>query len=287
MPLFANSLLPHLVDVGVLHRHVGDPYVRTLHNHPDWIEILFLTQGGGTYVISGKCYSVRAPAVVIYNQGEWHEEQTDSQVQNEVLFLGCTHVSPAELAPANVPILHVGEQMATFEKWFRLMLMDKQKPVTRASEKIADHVLTILLTELAAFAAPDILCAHTRAARTVANIQRCIHENYACPLTLTDIAQKTFLTSSHLSHVFKKATGVSPIQYLISYRLEVAKQYLTTTDKTIEDIALHVGYESTPHFHSVFKKCVGLSPGLYRELESRKAENHPGARIQQPGGEHP
>ena len=258
----------------MLSRKVGDSFVRALHNHPDWIEILFLTQGGGTYIISGTSYNVCAPAVIIYRQGEWHEEYIDSQVQNEVLFLGCTNLSPAELTSETVSVLPVGEEMATFEKWFRLMLMDKHKPVTCASEKITDHILTILLTELAAFAAPNVFSGYTRSVRTVSDIQCYIHENYMYPITLNNIAQKTFLTPSHLSHVFKKATGVSPIQYLIAYRLEVAKQYLTTTDETIEAIAHYVGYESIPHFHSIFRKDVGLSPGHYRELEARKFETN-------------
>jgi AraC-like DNA-binding protein len=57
---------------------------------------------------------------------------------------------------------------------------------------------------------------------------------------------------------------MTPIHYLIQYRIEAAKQYLRGTRESVERIALLVGYESPTHFQYVFKQRVGQTPGQYR-----------------------
>ena len=63
---------------------------------------------------------------------------------------------------------------------------------------------------------------------------------------------------------FQQATGLSPLEYVHTLRLEEAKQHLETGDEAVEAIAQAVGYEDAAYFSRLFRRKVGLSPAQYR-----------------------
>lgn len=63
---------------------------------------------------------------------------------------------------------------------------------------------------------------------------------------------------------FRKATGMTPLEYVHAVRLEEAKQLLETTDDTLEKLAERVGYEDATFFSRLFRRSVGLTPAQYR-----------------------
>lgn len=84
------------------------------------------------------------------------------------------------------------------------------------------------------------------------------------PLTLDDLSNKVHLNPSYLIRIFKKITGVTPMQYLTELRMNAAICYLSSADMTIEDIAERTGYSSIHHFSSLFKRRYGISPSHWR-----------------------
>ena len=71
-----------------------------------------------------------------------------------------------------------------------------------------------------------------------------------------------------LSRKFKQATGYSPIDYLIQFRLFKAKEMLLHTDATLDEIAAGIGYPDGYYFGCMFKKHTGLSPLQFKEKTS-------------------
>ena len=83
---------------------------------------------------------------------------------------------------------------------------------------------------------------------------------------MDQIAQNMYLSSVYISKIFKEETGESPINYLISLRLEKAKDHLIASESiSIKEIAHSVGYDDVYHFSKLFKKYYGLSPLNYRK----------------------
>lgn len=76
--------------------------------------------------------------------------------------------------------------------------------------------------------------------------------------------QMSGLSERSFKRRFQKATGMTPIQYVHTLRLEEAKQLLESTDMSIEAIAGEVGYEDMSFFSRLFRREVGLTPGQYR-----------------------
>ncbi len=64
--------------------------------------------------------------------------------------------------------------------------------------------------------------------------------------------------------MFKLATGQTPHQYLINYRIDQAKQLLQTTEIPIVDIAYQIGFNSHAHFSTQFRRIVSVTPQAYR-----------------------
>ncbi|RYF36996.1 MAG: helix-turn-helix domain-containing protein [Comamonadaceae bacterium] len=85
-------------------------------------------------------------------------------------------------------------------------------------------------------------------------------------LSLDVLADQTDLSPSHFSASFRRATGVSPYQYLLKARIERSKELLRAGDRSTTDVALATGFSSGSHFAATFRKMTSLTPSAFREL---------------------
>ena len=93
-----------------------------------------------------------------------------------------------------------------------------------------------------------------------------LEHNYAEYITNQMLSSLFGYVPSYLSAVFRRAKGVSPVEYLTQLRMEKAKKLLTEKgDMLIKDIAVSVGYKNQYHFSRTFKKYEGIWPTDYRE----------------------
>ncbi len=92
-----------------------------------------------------------------------------------------------------------------------------------------------------------------------------IHEHYGEPIGRDDFARYVGVSEGYLSRSFNQETGLSLIHYLTRYRVQQAKQLLLTTDKTITEIAMEVGFSDSNYFSRVFRQEAGVSPVTFRQ----------------------
>lgn len=121
-------------------------------------------------------------------------------------------------------------------------------------------VLLFLLAEMQGEAEKGFYGQH----RSVAGILRYMAENYDKNISIEGMCRDLSISLSACNKLMLKHYGVSPRQYLITYRLQKAKELLRNTDSSIESIARFVGYEYCGHFCNEFKRKVGLTPMEYR-----------------------
>lgn len=91
-----------------------------------------------------------------------------------------------------------------------------------------------------------------------------IQENFAEKLTLENIADSAAVSTRECLRCFQSAIRQSPMDYLISYRIQVAKKLLETTDHSITEIALRCGFNSNSYFTKIFHRTCGKNPNAYR-----------------------
>lgn len=95
---------------------------------------------------------------------------------------------------------------------------------------------------------------------------RYIEQHYMESITLEHLAEQLQCSARMLLRKFKAAFQTTPIDYLISVRLEQAKKLLIESSLSIKDISHSVGYDDYYYFSRLFKKNTGLSPVKYRML---------------------
>ena len=94
-----------------------------------------------------------------------------------------------------------------------------------------------------------------------------IHKNYGEEkLGLQEVARALRLSPYYLAHLFKSSEGKSVGEYIKEIRIARAKELLETSELSIIDIALEVGYSDPGYFSRLFRKATGYSPGRYRRL---------------------
>jgi two-component system response regulator YesN len=87
--------------------------------------------------------------------------------------------------------------------------------------------------------------------------------HYSEPISLKTLSDHFGLSAAYLGKVFKESTGVSFSRYLNEYRIEKAKQLLTSGNMKAKDVAEAVGYADGSYFYTTFKKFTGTSPSDY------------------------
>ncbi len=92
-----------------------------------------------------------------------------------------------------------------------------------------------------------------------------ISQKYSEPVRIQEIASYCGLERSYLSKIFKYATGYTPQEYLIWYRINMAKQLLREQAMPVQHISYAVGYNDPLTFSKVFKKETGVSPSKWRQ----------------------
>lgn len=93
-----------------------------------------------------------------------------------------------------------------------------------------------------------------------------IHEHYNEALTIPMLAEQNGVNRNRLFYVFNKYSVMGPGDYLLSYRLNRAKEILLVENVPIQEIAQAVGFRDPFYFSRVFKKQFGLSPSEYRKI---------------------
>lgn len=92
-----------------------------------------------------------------------------------------------------------------------------------------------------------------------------IDQNFTEKLVLSDIAEKFFISYSHLSKMFHETYGVSFQEYLISKRMVYSEQLLQCPTMNLQEISEAVGYNNVFNFSRAFKKYYGVSPTFYKK----------------------
>jgi len=100
--------------------------------------------------------------------------------------------------------------------------------------------------------------------KDIIQIQTWIESNFQEPLSVEALKDRSSMSRRTLIRRFKIATGDTPLEYVQRVRIENAKRYLETTNKTFSEITWDVGYNDISSFQRLFKLHTRLTPKEYR-----------------------
>ena len=100
--------------------------------------------------------------------------------------------------------------------------------------------------------------------------ERYMNDNFSEKIGLKEVADSVHLSPNYFHTLFTSVTGSTPHDYLMSRRLNHAKELIMTSDYNMMEISMLSGFGSQAYFNYYFKKATGLSPSKYREKEFEK-----------------
>lgn len=92
-----------------------------------------------------------------------------------------------------------------------------------------------------------------------------IHAHLGDEIRIAELARLIEISEGHLHRAFRSTTGQTPLAFITSWRVEAAKQLLSTKDIAIATVAHRVGFGSQSHFARTFRAATGTSPRCYRD----------------------
>lgn len=95
-------------------------------------------------------------------------------------------------------------------------------------------------------------------------VMQAIHSRPQEKWTVESLSEQAYMSRSGFALKFRQVIGQSPLEYLTQWRMFMAAEYLKSTDQSISEIALAVGYESESSFSAAFKKVMGAAPRSYK-----------------------
>lgn len=234
------------------------------HNH---MELFYIVGGKGQFLIQDQLYPVNANNLVIINPNVTHTEVSLNAQPLEYIVLGIEGIT---LDDRNTPngefsILDHYES-AEISGCLRNILreMEQKNPGYEDVCQAYMEILAIRLMRNTALAVSD----EEQAAvgnHQCAAVRKYIDLHFKEALTLDMLAEEAHMNKFYLSHAFKREYGVSPINYMITRRIEESKYLLAETDLSLSRIAQLLGFSSLSYFSQVFRRSQGISPMDYRQ----------------------
>ena len=255
---------PELIYTGLLED--APNWFNIQHSH-DFCEILYVAGGAGEAILEGKKFRLAPGDLVVMNPGTLHEERSDAKAPLRLIFLAIRDFAvpglPAGcLSQEKYRVLSCGEYRYKMDIYLRELLQETSSQIEFYQEISQGLVsaLLVLVMRLIRINPED----EAALSQECQKIKEYLDQNFTSPITLDSLSETVYISKHYLSHLFKEQTGVSPIKYLTSKRMEKACELLSETELPVSEVSKAVGYENPPYFSQVFKRIYGIAPVKYR-----------------------
>ena len=255
---------PELIYTGLLED--APNWFNIQHSH-DFCEILYVAGGAGEAILEGKKFRLAPGDLVVVNPGTLHEERSDAKAPLRLIFLAIRDFAvpglPAGcLSQEKYRVLSCGEYRYKMDIYLRELLQETSSQIEFYQEISQGLVsaLLVLVMRLIRINPED----EAALSQECQKIKEYLDQNFTSPITLDSLSETVYISKHYLSHLFKEQTGVSPIKYLTSKRMEKACELLSETELPVSEVSKAVGYENPLYFSQVFKRIYGISPVKYR-----------------------
>ena len=256
----------------------GGDWHSTLHTHA-CTEIFYVVGGSGKFNIEGKLLPVTTDDMVIVNPNVEHTEVSYNKRPLEYIVLG-------------VEGLEYSAGEAADERWFMTNLQNAREALLHALremlreiefkavgyELICQDLLEVLILRLMRHAGLQFLPTKTehrkpgrKPSKECAAVRHYIDNHFKENINLDMLSELVHVNKYYMVHSFTKEYGISPINYLISRRIEESKYLLSDTDHSLSQISHMLGFSSPSYFSQSFRRLEGMSPMEFRRSSRSRA----------------
>jgi AraC-like DNA-binding protein/quercetin dioxygenase-like cupin family protein len=267
--------------------------VRHVHGHiplhwHDELQFVLIVQGEALFHVNDQKIVVSQGDGLFINSGSMHMAEDHGKNDNCIYL--CLNLSPHFVVPSelyvkyvhpyisatNVPYLLIKRELS----WGAQVLnairhvkkdLDEQPPLYEMN--VASHLLTMWKHLITSGYVLEYNPSEIIKSRRMKDMVEWIHIHFADPIKLEDIARAGQLSRSETCRYFKQMLKITPLQYVIDYRIRKSVELLQIPDHSITEIAYEVGFNSTSYFINQFRKTMQITPLKFRkEMKLRSKE---------------
>ena len=246
-------------------RYGGDWHsVPHTHNH---VEIFYITSGQGQFLVEDQSYPVSANQLVVINPHILHTEESLNAQPLEYIVLGIEGIELMTDENGSGPFIILDHfEGVEVSGCLRNILREMEQKNT-GYEDVCQAYMEILMIRLMRSISLSVSVEPQAVSgnRQCDVVRRYIDHHFKEPLTLEQLAEKGHMNKYYLAHAFKREYGVTPINYMISKRIEESKYLLAETNLSMSQIAQLLGFSSLSYFSQVFRRTQDMSPMEYRQ----------------------
>lgn len=242
----------------------GNDWTSYPHSHY-FTEIFYIKSGAGYIRIENETIPVHSNSLVLIGAHVQHTEYSDQNTPLDYYVLGVEGLKINTKRSVEYSIVYSASDSSAIRKCFESILYESNRKQEGYAE-ICQHYLAILLLLICRKDNVSYELVDTQSSsRECHNVKRYIETNYHEKITLDSLSEVCNLTKYYLSHKFKELYGKAPMSYLTEIRITAAKDLLTTTNYSMEEISNAVGFSSASYFSQAFQKACQMSPQEYRK----------------------
>ncbi|WP_211654205.1 helix-turn-helix transcriptional regulator [Planococcus alpniumensis] len=231
-----------------------------LHRHQQLAEWLWVESGELELTANAECLTLGPGALALIPPGQWHALSFASSSEQRYQRLLVTH--PLESVNNAICFTYPAHPA------FLASVIDELGRELQHSAPASSKQAQLLLHWLYGTAAkPQSVPIQAAIPSNMAPILHHMEETCHLPFSLESTAAASGLSKFHFSRHFKDSVGRTPLQFVISCRMERARQLLLASEQSVADIARLCGYKSATQFHAAFTRHHGSTPKRFREQQ--------------------
>ncbi len=249
------------------------------HRHDDFYEILYLTNGTGSYTIDSIKYEIKPNSIFFVSPGQIHELDLSADIKGYIFlftsyFYHFNKSNPYKLFELpffynlnseTLPLfLEIAEKQDNFFNLFQKAIFENQENLADSEEVIRAILDLILIDCKRLYPAENVLDKTQKGKILVKRFKKLIEEKCTENLSIKQYANLLQISPNYLSETVKATTGRTSTDLINDRMLLEIKQMLRHSDKTISEIAYQLNFADQSYFSKYFKKLAGLSPGEFR-----------------------
>ncbi len=254
----------------------GTYRLKTVKRLPTWrpkgrldYQLLYIVSGKGHFYFHGEDRVVYAGRMVLIQPRQEQRYEYFGEDKPEVYWVHFTgsdvkNILRSYNIPMDDPIFYSGAS-STYSYLFKEMIHELQNCKTGYEDLLAMYLrqIFLLVQRTRQEERPTV---STYIQEEMEFARRYFNEHYNEPISIQEYAESRNMSVCYFQRNFKQIVKHTPMQYLLTIRVNNAASLLETTDYSMAEIAAIVGYEDPLYFSRLFRKIKGVSPRDYRNL---------------------
>lgn len=233
----------------------------------DEFQMIYITKGGGAFEsASCKTIPIGEGTVFFLFPGEWHRFRPEQLTGWDSYWVGFKGKFAENLVAngylsVNKPVVKVGYNEEIVSLYQRILEAGNEE---RSGYQQYISGIVIHLLGYIYYRAKDNHYEDKSIVQKIDKARVIIREQINSNVSPEGIAATLNMTYSWFRRLFKQYTGLAPAQYIAQLRLQHAKELLSTSTKSIKEIAVEMNYESVDYFSTQFRRQTKMTPTQYR-----------------------